>query len=83
MDLGKLIYGKNTFILERISFCCFVSTKLRGEREIERERERERERARERERELKIGSHKNRMQTDSLDKSSIREQVSTRLEFVL
>ena len=73
MDLGKLIYGKNTFILERISFCCFVLTKLRGERERERERERE----------LETGSHKNRMQTDSLDKSSIREQVSTGLEFVL
>ena len=43
----------------------------------------ERERERERERELEIGSHKNRMQTDSLDKSSIREQVSTGLEFVL
>ena len=53
------------------------------ERERERERERDRERDRERESELEIGSHKNRMQTDSLDKSSIREQVSTGLEFVL
>ena len=41
------------------------------------------ERERKRERELEIGSHKTRMQTDSLDKSSIREQVSTGLEFVL
>ena len=70
MDIGKLIYGKNTFILERISFCCFVLTKSRGEREKERES-------------LKLVLIKNRMQTDSLDKSSIREQVITGLEFVL
>ena len=50
MEMGKLIYGKNIFILERISFCCFVLTKLRGERERERERERETERETERER---------------------------------
>ena len=51
---------KNTFILEAV---------LIRETERERDRQTERQRERDRERETEIGSHKNRMQTESLDKS--------------